>query len=64
MTLRQRNIRRFFFREAIASHDVRVCAAGKGPMVLTWAEARNFWRIATNGARSHNPVVLGRSHKA
>jgi hypothetical protein len=53
MTLRQRNIRRFFFREAIAAHDARVCKAGKGPMVLTWAEARNFWRIATNGARSH-----------
>lgn len=54
MTLRQRNTRRVFFREAIASHDMRVCAAGKGPMILTWAEARNFWRIATtNGARSH-----------
>ena len=53
MTTRQRNIRRYFFREMVASHDARICKAGKGPMVLTWREARNFWRIATNGARSH-----------
>ena len=53
MTTRQRNYRRFFFREMIASHDARVCATGAGPMVLTWAQARNFWRIATNGALSH-----------
>jgi hypothetical protein len=62
MTTRQRNIRRYFFREMIASHDERICKAGKGPMVLTWNEARNFWRKATNGALAHNPVVLGRSH--
>jgi hypothetical protein len=53
MTTRQRNIRRYFFREMVASHDERICKAGKGPMVLTWREARNFWCIATNGARSH-----------
>lgn len=53
MTQRQRNFRHFFFREAIASLDARICKAGKGPMVLTWSEARRFWRIATNGALAH-----------
>jgi hypothetical protein len=53
MTTRQRHIRHFFFREMIASHDMRVCKAGKGPMVLTWSAARRFWRIATDGALSH-----------
>jgi hypothetical protein len=53
MSNRQRNIRRFFFREMVASHDERICKAGKGPMVLTWAEAREFWRKATNGALAH-----------
>jgi hypothetical protein len=53
MTTRQHNIRQFLFREMIASYDARLCKAGAGPMILTWAEARNFWRIATNGARSH-----------
>jgi hypothetical protein len=50
---RQRNFRQWMFRTMIASHDERVCQSGKGPMVLTWSEARNFWRIATNGAKSH-----------
>jgi hypothetical protein len=50
MTVRQRNIRQFLFREMIAAHDMRVCKAGHGPMVLTWREAREFWRKATNGA--------------
>jgi hypothetical protein len=53
MTFKQKNIRRFFFREMIASHDVRVCKAGNGPMILTWSEARAFWRKATNGALAH-----------
>jgi hypothetical protein len=50
---RQRSLRRFFFREMIASHDARVCKAGQGPMILTWREAREFWRKATNGALAH-----------
>ena len=53
MTQRQRNFRRFFFREMIATHDMRICRNGSGPMVLTWQEARKFWCIATNGALSH-----------
>ena len=46
MTSRQRNIRQFFFRELIAELDMRICKAGKGPMILSWAQARDFWRIA------------------
>jgi hypothetical protein len=53
MTQRQRNIRQYFFREMVASRAERMRRAGKEPMVLTWQEARNFWRIATNGALSH-----------
>lgn len=55
MTKRQRNIRQFFFREMIASHDERLRKAGKSPMILTWQEAREFWRKATNGALAHKP---------
>lgn len=55
MTLsrRQKAVRHFFFREMIASHDTRICRAGAGPMILTWRDAREFWRKATNGAASH-----------
>lgn len=53
LSTRQKNVRQFLFREMIASHDERICKAGKGPMILTWPEARNFWRIATNGALAH-----------
>jgi hypothetical protein len=53
LSTRQKNIRQFFFREMVASHDARICKAGNGPMVLTWREAREFWRKATNGAFAH-----------
>jgi len=65
MTIRQRKFRRYFFREAIAAHDMRLCKAGKGPMILTWQEARKLWRIATNDALSHwekeNKMRVGHS---
>jgi hypothetical protein len=57
MSTRQRDLRTFFFREMIAAHDMRVCKAGKGPMVLTWREAREFWRKATNGALAHKAAA-------
>jgi hypothetical protein len=58
MTTREYNVRRFFFRGMIAALDERVCKAGKGPMVLTWSEAREFFRKSTDAARARCVVPL------
>jgi hypothetical protein len=48
MTQRQRNIRQYIFREMMAAAQYKDPA-----MPLAWWQARNFWRIATNGALAH-----------
>ena len=42
--------RSYYFRSLVAEHDVKICKAGKGPMILTWAEARLMFKGATAAA--------------
>ena len=45
-----KSTRSYFFRKLVAELDMRVCQSGAGPMVLTWREARLFFKAATAAA--------------
>ena len=45
-----KSTRSYFFRGLVAEHDAAVCKAGKGPMILTWREARLMFKGATVAA--------------
>jgi hypothetical protein len=55
--------RSHFFRSLVAEHDRKICAAGRGPMILAWAEARLMFKGATTAAIYHDQQAgLARSY--
>jgi hypothetical protein len=47
MTIRQTQLRHYYFRELVAHADFEHCAKGQGPFILTWRDARLMWQAAT-----------------
>jgi hypothetical protein len=39
--------RHYYFRELIADLGTEIGISRRGPMVLTWAQVRAFWQVAT-----------------
>ena len=48
---KQRALRHYLFRSLVAELDMRT----KGPMVLTWTEARRMWKGATVASETRKP---------
>ena len=57
MTQKQKQLRRYYFRELVAHCDHERWRAKAGPLVLTLKDAREMWRAATVVARAsrHGP---------
>lgn len=47
------NLRSYYFRHMVAEHDNQWRRIRKGPMTLTWRDARYYWKAATKLANNH-----------